>query len=135
MTGIPASRTGRAADRAPAAGRVPHLIDGQRLGSADAPTLPVFNPTTGRQTGWVPCAGDETIAAAVASAERAFREWGSWSPLRRARVLFRFRELAEARADELARLISEEHGKVLADARGEVQRGPRSWSSPAGSRT
>jgi len=123
VTTIPASPVGRAVGGPGTATRVPHLIDGQRLGSASAGTLPVFNPTTGHQAGWVPRADAEVIAAAVASAARAFREWGSWSPLRRARVLFRFRELAEAHADELAGLISDEHGKVLADARGELQRG------------
>jgi malonate-semialdehyde dehydrogenase (acetylating)/methylmalonate-semialdehyde dehydrogenase len=54
---------------------------------------------------------------------RAFAEWSSWSPLKRARVMFRFRELLEANATELATIIASEHGKVLADARGELQRG------------
>lgn len=63
------------------------------------------------------------VEEAVKSAERAFAEWGDSSALKRARVMFKFRELIDAHRDELARLIAREHGKVLADALGEVQRG------------
>jgi malonate-semialdehyde dehydrogenase (acetylating)/methylmalonate-semialdehyde dehydrogenase len=70
-----------------------------------------------------PLAGRAEIDAAVAAAQAAFPEWAAQPPLRRARVLFRFRELLEARLDEVAALITSEHGKVLSDARGEATRG------------
>jgi malonate-semialdehyde dehydrogenase (acetylating)/methylmalonate-semialdehyde dehydrogenase len=83
----------------------------------------VYDPSTGAQSAAVPFASANEVDAAVMDAQRAFAEWGALPPPRRARVMFRFRELIETHADELAELISREHGKVLADARGEVQRG------------
>lgn len=97
-------------------GGVRHLPHVERWGD-------VANPSTGLVQRAVPFASSDDVATAVADARRAFGEWSSWSALRRARVMFRFRELLERHQDDLARLIAEEHGKVFADARGEVQRG------------
>ena len=71
----------------------------------------------------MPFCNDADIAAAVAAAKAAFPGWRDTPPLRRARILMRYRELIEAHRDELARLITEEHGKTLPDAAGSVQRG------------
>jgi malonate-semialdehyde dehydrogenase (acetylating)/methylmalonate-semialdehyde dehydrogenase len=100
-----------------------HFIGGVRTLQQVERWGPVFNPSTGEQSGAVPFASAADVDAAVRDAERAFVEWSALPALRRARVMFRFKEKIEAHLDELARLISNEHGKVLADARGEVQRG------------
>ena len=92
------------------------LVDVERWG-------PVFDPSAGVQSGAVPFATAQDVDAVVQDARRAFAEWSVVPPVRRARVLFRFKELLESHGNELAELISREHGKVLADARGEVQRG------------
>ena len=99
-----------------------HYIHGERRGRQDR-SGPVYNATTGRIAGRVAFASGSDVNDAVSSGERAFAEWSSWSPLKRARVMFRFRELLESNATELAGIIASEHGKVLSDARGELQRG------------
>lgn len=99
-----------------------HWIDGALRNGAGA-TAPVYNPAHGTETGRVLLAGAEEVGAAVAAAERAFPAWREASLSRRAEVLFRFRERVAAGAEELARDIVREHGKVLSDARGEVRRG------------
>ncbi len=83
----------------------------------------VFNPATGRQTKELDLADDATIAAAIATAADAFPAWRDLSIGRRQAVLFRFRELLSSRVDELAQVITSEHGKVVSDAAGEVRRG------------
>jgi malonate-semialdehyde dehydrogenase (acetylating)/methylmalonate-semialdehyde dehydrogenase len=83
----------------------------------------VFDPATGRVTARVAFADAEVVGAAVAAARRAARAWGETSLSARARVLFAFRELLERRKQELAAIVSHEHGKVLSDALGEVNRG------------
>ena len=90
--------------------------EGNRLGD-------VFDPSTGERTRQVPLGSAAEVDAAVRAAAAAFPTWSRTPPVVRARVLFRFRELAEARADELARLITSEHGKIVSDARGELARG------------
>jgi malonate-semialdehyde dehydrogenase (acetylating)/methylmalonate-semialdehyde dehydrogenase len=83
----------------------------------------VYNPATGQVQALVPLANRAELDAAVAAAQTSFPEWSAQPPLRRARVLFRFRELFEQHLDDFARLITSEHGKVLSDARGEATRG------------
>lgn len=102
---------------------IPHLIHGARQTGNGTRAGDVFNPSTGQRAGLVPLATPRDVDDAVASGRIAFADWAAWSPNRRARVLFRFRELLETHATELATLIAGEHGKVLADARGELQRG------------
>jgi len=102
---------------------ITHWIDGQRVGGAAARTAEVFNPATGEVTGLVRLADAATVDAAVQSALRAFPAWAETPPLRRARVMFKFKELLERNHDALAALITREHGKVFDDARGEVVRG------------
>ena len=101
-----------------------HLwINGQRVQSPGSRMGEVFNPATGKPVRQVPLADKTDVEAAVAAARAAFPAWRDTTPLRRARILTRFRELMEQHRDELARLASEEHGKTLADAAGSVQRG------------
>src|SRR3954467_5022145 len=102
---------------------VPFWIDGQRATPQSTRRGQVMNPSTGEQIREVPMANAADIDAAVQSARRAFPAWRATPPLRRARILARFRELLEANQKAIATLISEEHGKVLLDAMGSVQRG------------
>ena len=99
-----------------------HLIDGQAAVGTSGRTGPVFNPATGQQTGEVDLASVAEVDAAVASAVQAFAEWGHTSLATRTKAMFRFRNLVDQNADEIARRLTAEHGKVLADARGEVAR-------------
>ncbi|MFN2564427.1 MAG: CoA-acylating methylmalonate-semialdehyde dehydrogenase [Gemmatimonadaceae bacterium] len=100
-----------------------HFVGGRRTEGTSARFGNVFNPTTGAVAARAPYASRADVENAIAEALRAFSAWAATSPLKRARVMFRFRELIEEHADELARIVASEHGKVLADARGEVQRG------------
>jgi malonate-semialdehyde dehydrogenase (acetylating)/methylmalonate-semialdehyde dehydrogenase len=103
--------------------RITHWIDGARVEGASGRTGPVFNPATGEQTGEVDLASKAEVDRAVASAVTAAHEWRHASLSRRAAVLFAFRELLHAHADELGAIVTAEHGKVIADAAGEVARG------------
>jgi malonate-semialdehyde dehydrogenase (acetylating) / methylmalonate-semialdehyde dehydrogenase len=100
-----------------------HFIGGQARPGASGRTSDVYNPARGVVSGRVALAAAGEVAAAVAAAREAFRPWAETSPLKRARVLFRFKELVERDTSALAALITAEHGKVLSDAKGEVQRG------------
>ena len=102
---------------------ISHYIGGQRAAGTATRTAPVFNPATGEETGRVALANAADVNAAVASAKAVARDWALTTPLRRARILNAFLRIAEARTDELAALITAEHGKVLSDAAGEIQRG------------
>ncbi|MGK3122842.1 CoA-acylating methylmalonate-semialdehyde dehydrogenase [Candidatus Pantoea formicae] len=100
-----------------------HWINGSRVEATSGKHQDVFNPATGEVTGQAQFASVADVNAAVASAKAAFPAWSNLPPLRRARVLFRFLDLLNQRRDELARLITSEHGKVFTDAQGEVMRG------------
>ena len=103
--------------------RIGHYIGGRDIASPAGRQAPVFNPATGEQSGSVALASAAEVAAAVRSAAAAFPGWAATPPLQRARVLNRFLRILEERTGELAAVITAEHGKVLSDARGEVQRG------------
>ncbi len=102
---------------------IPHWIDGARREGTSGRTAPVTDPATGQVTGEVALADGAEVDAAVAAAVAAFPGWRDTSLSRRTAVLFRFRELLNARKPELAAIITAEHGKVLDDALGEVSRG------------
>jgi malonate-semialdehyde dehydrogenase (acetylating)/methylmalonate-semialdehyde dehydrogenase len=113
-------------DGAPAAEgvkRIGHWIGGKIVAGESGRSGPVYNPATGRQTGEVDFASVEEVDRAVAEAKAAFPSWRALSLARRAELLFRIRELVHGRRDEIARILTLEHGKVLSDARGEVTRG------------
>ncbi len=103
--------------------QVHHFISGAHKAGSDTRTGDIFDPGTGQVQAQV-CMGtpadlDEAVQAALA----AQPEWAATNPQRRARVMFRFKELLEANMDELAELLSSEHGKVIADSEGDIQRG------------
>ena len=100
-----------------------HYINGQKVEGTSGRFGDVFNPATGEVAARVPLASSSETASAIEAAAAAFPDWGNTPPLRRARVLFRFKELLDANLDELAQLVSSEHGKVFSDARGSVIRG------------
>ncbi len=102
---------------------ITHYIDGQRRTGKSGRTAAVFNPATGQQSGSVQLASISDINESVTSSVAAAAGWADTTPLRRSRILNRFLHIAEARIDELAAIISAEHGKVFSDAKGEVQRG------------
>jgi malonate-semialdehyde dehydrogenase (acetylating) / methylmalonate-semialdehyde dehydrogenase len=103
--------------------RIAHWIDGQRVEGTSDRSGPVYNPATGEQTGEVDFASVEEIDAAVQAAKRAFASWRTVSLSRRTELFFRIRELVHDHSEDLARILTLEHGKVLSDAKGEVARG------------
>ncbi len=102
---------------------IEHWIDGKRTAGSSTRMAPVWNPATGAQQSQVLLATETDVTAAVGVASHAFEEWSQASLSRRSKVLFAFRELVHSRTPALAELITDEHGKVLSDAAGEVQRG------------
>jgi malonate-semialdehyde dehydrogenase (acetylating)/methylmalonate-semialdehyde dehydrogenase len=102
---------------------VAHWVNGKLVEGSATRRGDVFDPATGRVTKQVAFASTEDVNAAVEAASLAWLEWRSTSLAERTRILFRFRELLDQRADELAAIITAEHGKVLNDAMGEVARG------------
>lgn len=102
---------------------ISHWIDGARRESASGNTAPVYNPATGAVQSHVALANEAEIADAVASAQRGFETWSAMSMAKRQAVIFKFRELLNAKKTELAEIVTAEHGKVLSDAMGEIARG------------
>ncbi|MCX5072146.1 CoA-acylating methylmalonate-semialdehyde dehydrogenase [Streptomyces sp. NBC_00513] len=100
-----------------------HFIGGKHAPGTSGLYADVHDPNTGTVQARVPLAGRADTGTAIADAEAAQREWGQWNPQRRARVLLRFLQLVEGERDSLARLLSAEHGKTVADAHGDLQRG------------
>jgi malonate-semialdehyde dehydrogenase (acetylating)/methylmalonate-semialdehyde dehydrogenase len=103
--------------------RIAHWTNGSETPGESGRTSPVFNPATGLQTGEADLASRAEVDAAVTQAAEAARGWRSASLATRTGVLFRFRELLSESMDELAAIVTAEHGKVLSDAKGEIQRG------------
>ncbi|MFD1941018.1 CoA-acylating methylmalonate-semialdehyde dehydrogenase [Paradevosia shaoguanensis] len=103
--------------------KISNAIGGKLVMSSSTRTSPVFNPATGEQIATLPLSTNAEIDAAVAAAKAALPGWANTTPMKRARVLFKFKQLLDEHADELAREISREHGKVHDDALGEVARG------------
>jgi malonate-semialdehyde dehydrogenase (acetylating) / methylmalonate-semialdehyde dehydrogenase len=101
---------------------VGHFISGRQV-VATGRSQDVYNPATGQVIRQVALAGKATVEEAISAAAAAFPEWRNTPPLKRARIMFRFKELLEQNADRVAALITEEHGKVLNDAHGEFMRG------------
>jgi malonate-semialdehyde dehydrogenase (acetylating)/methylmalonate-semialdehyde dehydrogenase len=105
------------------AGRIEHFINGHVVPSTSGRQQDVFNPATGEVSSQVALGSVEEVNAAVAAASAAAPAWADTAPLKRARILSRFKELIEKHHNDLAAAITREHGKVLSDARGEVTRG------------
>ncbi|MDG2211777.1 MAG: CoA-acylating methylmalonate-semialdehyde dehydrogenase [Acidimicrobiales bacterium] len=103
--------------------QISHLIDGQTVAGTSGNTTAVYNPATGEQTGTLDLASVEEVDHAVASSKKAFEDWQTVSVAQRTKLLYNFRNLVEANAEEIARRLTAEHGKVNSDAQGEVARG------------
>ena len=101
---------------------VGHFINGADVADANRPA-PITNPATGAVTKHVAMASRQTVEEAIAAAEAAFPAWRNTPPAKRAKVMFKFKQLLEEHADEIVAAITSEHGKVLDDAMGEFQRG------------
>ncbi|KAA5804099.1 CoA-acylating methylmalonate-semialdehyde dehydrogenase [Alkalicaulis satelles] len=102
---------------------IPHYINGARVSGASGRQGDVFDPNTGAVQARVPLASAAELARAVETAKAVQPAWAATNPQRRARVMFRFKELIERDMDDLAHLLATEHGKVVADAKGDIQRG------------
>ena len=102
---------------------IPHYINGQQVIGSGKNNGDVFNPATGEISAKVAFATEEETSLAIEAAKNALTSWSKTPPLKRARVMFKFKELIEQRTDELAEIITREHGKVFSDAKGEIARG------------
>jgi len=103
--------------------QINHIIGGEEVVSSSGRTADVFNPATGAITAKVGLASVEEVDRAVAHAKAASLDWGATSVARRTAVMFRFRDLVDQHANDIAALLTAEHGKVLSDSLGEVRRG------------
>lgn len=103
--------------------QIQHFINGKRTAGESTRTADVLNPSTGAVQAQVLLGSRADVDAAVTGAAEAQREWAAWNPQRRARVMMRFIELVNKNVDELAELLSREHGKTVADSKGDIQRG------------
>jgi malonate-semialdehyde dehydrogenase (acetylating)/methylmalonate-semialdehyde dehydrogenase len=103
--------------------RITHWIGGRAVEGTSGRSGPVFNPATGRQTGAVDFATVEEVDAAVQAAKQAFPAWRALSLSRRTELFFRIRQLLDQNREEIGKILTSEHGKVLSDAKGEVARG------------
>lgn len=102
---------------------VSHFIGGKQVEGTSGRFGDIYNPNTGEVQARVALASTDEVAAAVENAKAALPGWANTNPQRRARVMYEFKRLLEANMDELAELLSSEHGKVIADSKGDVQRG------------
>src|SRR5262245_20542417 len=100
-----------------------HFIGGKVVKGTSGQRGDVFNPNTGEVQAKVDLASKAEVEKAIANAEAAFPGWAATNPQRRARVMFKFLELIQSEYDDLARLLSSEHGKTFADSKGDIQRG------------
>ncbi|HYO94356.1 MAG TPA: aldehyde dehydrogenase family protein, partial [Polyangiaceae bacterium] len=103
--------------------RLQNFVNGKATASRTERWSDVYDPASGSVSSVVPMSTAEDVNVAVAAAKAAFAGWSATPPVRRARVLFRFKALLDEHLDELAALLTAEHGKVLDDARGSVTRG------------
>src|SRR5918912_3107757 len=100
--------------------RISHWIGGRVVAGESGRSGPVYNPALGQQTGAVDFATREEVDRAVQTAKAAFPAWRAMSLSRKSAILFRIRELVHERKDDIARILTREHGKVFSDAQGEV---------------
>lgn len=103
--------------------QIGHFIDGARVAGTSGRTADIYNPNTGEVQAQVALANPSELDAAVQSAAKAQKEWAQVNPQRRSRVMFEYKRLVDANMEDLAHMLSSEHGKVIADSRGDVMRG------------
>jgi len=102
--------------------QVPHFISGKKLQTPKLPSQAIYDPALGKPIGEVHFADKILCDKAVSSAKAAFESWSQTPPVKRARILFNFRTLLEQNQHELAKIVTQEHGKTLGDAKGSVAR-------------
>ena len=102
---------------------IPHFVGGKPVESTGGRVADVFDPSTGAVQARVPLASADEVRAVIENAEAAQPGWAATNPQKRARVLMRFLQLVHRDMDDLARLLSSEHGKTFDDAKGDIQRG------------
>ena len=102
---------------------IEHFVGGKLFSGDSKRVGKVFNPATGEQSSEVKLASTKDVNQAVENAQKAFEPWANTTPLQRARVMFKFKELIEKNSDELTKIIVSEHVKVYEDARGSLTRG------------
>jgi malonate-semialdehyde dehydrogenase (acetylating)/methylmalonate-semialdehyde dehydrogenase len=100
-----------------------HFVGGRHVNGASGRFGDVYNPATGEVQAKTPLASAAEVRSAVVAAQKAFPDWAAQNPQKRARVMFNFKALVEKNMDELAKMLSAEHGKVIADSKGDIQRG------------
>ena len=100
-----------------------HFINGNAVKLSNGRSGPVFNPSSGEQIAEVPYADEDTTNEAIAAAKSAFPEWASTPSVQRARFLFKFLELMNRHKEEIAQIVTREHGKTIPDAIGSITRG------------
>jgi malonate-semialdehyde dehydrogenase (acetylating)/methylmalonate-semialdehyde dehydrogenase len=103
--------------------QVKHFINGEFFSVPNQETLAIINPATAEPIANVVLGNNEDVNKAIESAKQAFPQWASATPIRRARVIFKFKQLLEDHTEELAQIVSREHGKTIEDAKGSIQRG------------
>src|SRR5258708_7040396 len=109
-----------------------HFIGGKEVKGGSGRTGDVFNPNTGEVQAKVAFASKSETEQAIANAAAAQPAWAATNPQRRARVMFKFLELVQAEYDDLARLLSSEHGKTFVDSKGDIQLGLEAVEFPCG---
>ena len=102
---------------------IKHFLNGEQFTGQNSNIVEVYNPATGAVSAEVALASQQETEEAIRIAAEALPAWSTTPPLKRARVMFKFKELLEANLDTLAAMITSEHGKVLSDAKGEIARG------------
>ncbi|GAP56190.1 methylmalonate semialdehyde dehydrogenase [acylating] 2 [Arthrobacter sp. Hiyo6] len=112
-----------------------HYVDGQRVEGTSGRFSDVYDPCTGQVQARLPLASAEEVRNVVASAEKAQVEWGAMNPQRRGRILLKFVDLVNENLDELAALLSSEHGKTFRTPRGTSSAASKWWSSQPAPRT
>ena len=103
--------------------KLTHWINGAHVEGASSHNADVYNPATGEIQAHVPLGSEKEVVSAVAAAKAAFPDWAETPPLARSRIMFKYKALIEEHADELAAIITSEHGKVISDAHGSLTRG------------
>src|SRR6478672_13981026 len=111
------------AERAQELKRIKHWINGTPVAGGSGRSGPVYNPAAGTQTGEVDFASVEEVDRAVQAAKEAFASWRAVSLSRKTEIFFRIRALVDEHREDIAKILTAEHGKVLSDAKGEVARG------------
>ena len=103
--------------------KISHFIDGKIYSDKKSRIGPIFNPAIGEQIAEVELASKSTVEMAIESSSKAFQKWSKTTPINRARILAKFKDLLIKNMNDLAAMVSEQHGKTIADAKGSIQRG------------